>query len=314
MVLDGLEDVVRKCSPMKDHGYGRYSSFHKINFIRYCDDFIVTATDKDILKEKVIPSIKEFLAPRGLILSAKKTKITHIRHGIDFLGQNLRKYKDKLLIKPSKVNVGRLRTKIKAIFHKMRAASAWALIRKLNPVLKGWAYYHRHIVAKETYRQIDIFIFQKLRRWLKRKHPDKSWRWINRKHYHHPILGKSQFFDKGKDGEIVTLYKVAATKIQRHVKIKSAANPFEAEWELYFEEKYDQEMLRTATGKLRKLYQRQQGRCTICQTKITKDTGWHTHHVVAKHLGGSDNMDNLQLLHPNCHRQLHYQQKLSEQP
>ncbi len=78
--------------------------------------------------------------------------------------------------------------------------------------------------------------------------------------------------------------------------------------------KYDQVMLRNATGKLRRLYQRQRGKCTVCQTKITKETGWHTHHVVAKHLGGSDNMDNLQLLHPNCHRQLHYQQKLSTQP
>ncbi|WP_020533380.1 group II intron maturase-specific domain-containing protein [Flexithrix dorotheae] len=196
----------KNCGPIKTHGLNRRpTSLYKINFIRYCDDFIVTASMKEVLEEKVIPAIKAFLEPRGLILSERKTKITHIETGFDFLGQNIRKYGTKLLITPSKYNLQSLFTKIKTIFGKMKAASAWALIRKLNPILKGWAYYHRHIVAKATYNKVDYFIFLKLRRWLKRKHPDKSWNWINRKYYHHPYSGKSQFFDRGKDNEVVTL-------------------------------------------------------------------------------------------------------------
>ena len=63
----------------------------KVNFIRYADDFIVTARP-EVLQEKVKPAIIGFLAGRGLRLSEEKTKITHIQEGFDFLGQRIRKY------------------------------------------------------------------------------------------------------------------------------------------------------------------------------------------------------------------------------
>ncbi len=171
MVLDGLEQRVRNCSAFKDHGKGRKSTVDRINLVRYCDDFIVTAKSREVLEEKVKPAVESFLKERGLSFSKEKTRILSIEEGFGFLGQNVRKYNGTLLIKPAKKNVQALKDKLKVIFAKMKAAPAWALIRTLNPILKGWAYYHRHIVAKKTFSDIDHFVFDKMVRWMKRKHP-----------------------------------------------------------------------------------------------------------------------------------------------
>jgi len=77
----------------------------KVNFVGYADDFVVTGASKEILETQVQPLIETFLAERGLELSLEKTKIIHIEKGFDFLGQNVRKYRGKLLIKPSRKNV-----------------------------------------------------------------------------------------------------------------------------------------------------------------------------------------------------------------
>ena len=102
MVLDGLEVQIRK----KYHKTKRDGKayFPKVNFIRYADDFIVTGESRELLEAGVLPIIREFLSERGLELSEEKTVITHIEDGFDFLGCNIRWYKDKLLTKPSKKN------------------------------------------------------------------------------------------------------------------------------------------------------------------------------------------------------------------
>lgn len=84
----------------------------KVNLVRYADDFIITGSSKELLEKEVKPMIEGFLAQRGLTLSAKKTQITHIREGFDFLGQNVRKYGEKLLIKPSRRNVSAFLDKV----------------------------------------------------------------------------------------------------------------------------------------------------------------------------------------------------------
>ncbi len=67
-------------------------------------DFIITGKTKEMLEYEVKPLVEEHLKERGLELSPEKTKITHINEGFDFLGQKVRKYNGKLLIKPSKKN------------------------------------------------------------------------------------------------------------------------------------------------------------------------------------------------------------------
>ena len=93
MTFDGMEATIDKAFGIKIRPDGfRRNNPHKIHLIRYADDFIVTATDKEILENKVKPLIEEFLEQRGLQLSTEKTKITHIANGFDFLGQNIRMY------------------------------------------------------------------------------------------------------------------------------------------------------------------------------------------------------------------------------
>ena len=94
---------------------------------------ICTASSKEILEEKVLPTVTKFLSERGLELSQEKTKITHIDEGFDFLGFNVRKYKGKLLIKPTKKGINAFLTDIREIIHSCRADKAERLISTLNP-------------------------------------------------------------------------------------------------------------------------------------------------------------------------------------
>jgi RNA-directed DNA polymerase len=175
MVLDGMEPVLKSQFP-------RWKG-QKVNFIRYADDFIVTASTREVLINEVIPLVKDFLIVRGLTLSEDKSKITHINEGFDFLSQNIRKYKGKLLIRPSRESIQSFRNKLKAIFRNNRGIPAHALIRLLNPVIRGWSNYHKGICAKSTFSKMGTFIFYQLRRWAKYQHANKNRRWIYRRYF-----------------------------------------------------------------------------------------------------------------------------------
>ena len=97
MALDGLEKQLNARFPKQT----KRGNQAKVNYIRYADDFIVTGCSREILEQEVRPLIESFLAERGLQLSQEKTLVTHIEQGFDFLGQNVRKYNGKLLIKPA---------------------------------------------------------------------------------------------------------------------------------------------------------------------------------------------------------------------
>src|SRR2546427_997086 len=155
MTLDGLERRLRERFP-KTTVPGIAA---KVNFVRYADDFIVTASSKELLEQEVKPLIETFMKERGLELSAEKTCITHIEDGFDFLGQNVRKYKTgkrhKLLITPSKRNVKAFLEKIRGVVKTSKALPAGKLIAKLNPIIRGWTNYHRHVVSKATFSSVD---------------------------------------------------------------------------------------------------------------------------------------------------------------
>jgi RNA-directed DNA polymerase len=111
------------------------------------------------------------------------------------------------------------------------------------------------------------------------------------------------------DTERIRLNKASDTAIQRHVKIRGDANPFDPEHETYFEDRLGWKMKRSVTGQVKwlKLWWSQDKECPMCKEKITEETGWNTHHIIPREDGGSDNPSNLVLLHPNCHKQLHSQ-------
>src|ERR1700745_2625924 len=132
-------------------------------------DFVITSKSEDLLEGEVQPLVEQFLQQRGLELSPTKTVITHLEKGFDFLGQNVRRYPDgKLLIKPSKKNVKTFLVGIRATIKAARGMSAADLIDELNPKIRGWANYHRHVVSKRTFRRVDLMIFFSLWRWARR--------------------------------------------------------------------------------------------------------------------------------------------------
>lgn len=283
----------------------------KVNVVRYADDFVITGVSKEILEDEVKPWVEAFLKERGLALSAEKTRIVHIDDGFDFLGWNFRKYSGKLLIKPSKKNAEAFYRKAKEIISSHKTVRQETLIRLLNPLLRGWANYHRPVVAKKAFSRMDHLLFRAIWRWAKRRHPKKKVDWVRKKYFRSVGLRNWVFATTATtmDGEAqwVELYNLPGTPIRRHKKVKGSFNPFDPADELYGEKLRQERMLHSMSHQKQwsALYRSQRGLCAHCGDRITRETGWHDHHVIYKVAGGSDTLSNRVLLHPVCHTRVH---------
>lgn len=233
--LDGLEAAVLSAVTRKA-GIPN----PKLHVIRYADDMVITGSTRTILEEQVKPAVIRFLAQRGLELSEEKTQIVHINRGFDFLGKNLRKYGSKLLIKPSKKGIKTLLEKVRLTIRKNKQATQTNLIRQLNPVIRGWAMYHRHGVSKDAFNHIDGAIQDALWRWAKRRHNNKGARWVAAR-YFHTIAERRWRFAEGnfiKDHFVGTqLFCASSLSIKRHVKIICEATPFDPQWVSYLHQR-----------------------------------------------------------------------------
>lgn len=212
----------------------------KVHLIRYADDFVITGISKELLENEVKPLVQNFLAERGLELSAEKTRVTHIANGFDFLGQNVRKYSGKLLIKPSAKNYSACIQKIRDTIKAHATSRQAVLIKKLNPIIQGWSNFHRHIVAKESFNALDCDIWKALWRWAKRRHSNKNSGWVRERYF--KIKGtRSWVFaceESSKDRKVLTRLRCASdTKIKRHILIRDDANPFDPKWQDYFDKR-----------------------------------------------------------------------------
>ena len=184
MVLDGMEPMILNVywrSKVKKTFGVKYNS-HKVHMVRFADDFIVTASDKETL-EAIKQMLESFLRERGLTLSMEKTVITHINSGFDFLGWNFRKFKGKLIIKPSSKSMRKVTKKISEIIKNNRTTKQEILIQRLNQVLIGWANYHQGTCAKKCFGTIDNRTWKMLWKWAKRRHPNKKHQWIVDKYW-----------------------------------------------------------------------------------------------------------------------------------
>lgn len=282
----------------------------KVGLVRYADDFVVTGDSPELLQTTVVPWVEGFLRERGLQLSREKTRVVHIDQGFDFLGWNFRKYSEKLLIKPSRKNVQTFYGKVRDIIASSIALPTDTLIKRLNPILRGWAQYHQGVVAKATFSRIDNQIFWRLMRWGHRRHPRKTRGWIY-PHYWLDTGTRRQFTGNGVDrwGEKVQvrLYSLADTKIIRHLKVKGDFNPFDPAWEAYGEKLRTDRMRKQVWDYERlMLWMHQDGKCALCQSEIdAADDNCDDHHIVYRRLGGTDALSNRVLLHPVCHRRVH---------
>ncbi len=288
--LDGLFRTVRQAREAKVH------------LVRYADDFVITGSSKELLEERVKPLVERFLAARGLVLSERKTTITHVTEGFDFLGWNVRRLKGMLLTQPSKKNVKAFIAKIRDSLRKMRAAKQEDVIDKLAPVVRGWATYHRNQMATRTFSRCDHLIWGMLWRWAVRRHSNKGKRWIKQR-YFAQLRGRDWRFAE-KDRILPIL---AEFRKRTHIKVQAEANPYHPAFDEYFTKRLARKMNQVFEGrkKLHWLWWTQEGLCPICLQRITRETGWHLHHRIKRSQGGSDALANLALLHPNCHRQLH---------
>jgi RNA-directed DNA polymerase len=283
----------------------------KVNVARYADDFVITGDSREVLESVVKPWVEAFLAVRGLQLSEEKTRITHIDDGFDFLGWNFRKYKGKLLIKPSKKNAKTFYRKVSETISGNKTVRQEDLIRLLNPMLRGWAQYHSRVVAKTAYNRMEYLVFQRLRWWSKRRHPQKSTAWVGAKYFHSIGTRKWVFAAPivWKDGSkgLFELYQVSSTTIKRHTKIKGDYNPYDPMWEQYGERLRQTRMEDSMRYRKQwaKLYMSQGGLCAHCGCALTDETGWHDHHLEYQMHGGTDALSNRVLLHPHCHQQVH---------
>lgn len=304
LALDGLEAVLAERFGQPRSALER----NRVRLVRYADDFIITGSSKKLLEHEVKPCVENFLAERGLELSKDKTLITHISEGFDFLGQNVRKYDGKLLIKPSDQNVATFLESVREVIRVNRSVKQETLIHLLNPKIRGWANYHRHVVSKETYAKVDYHIWRALWRWARRRHPHKSCRWV-REHYFRVQGHRHWVFAaeaRGYNGtpRTLSLFSAASTRIVRHVAVKADANPFDPAWDSYFAKRQGTRMSERLQGRSfpNKLWQQQQGKCPACRQLIVEDDRWVVQPVVPFKVGGDRSLANLKMLHSTCQR------------
>lgn len=232
LTLSGLEDaIISAIYPRRD----------KVHLSIYADDFIITGSSKEVLEQKVKPVVEAFLSERGLELSREKTKITHIDEGFDFLGINVRKYKGKFMSKPSKKSIKNFLKGIREIIKSNPTAKTENLIRLLNPKIRGWANYFRHSCAKRTFNYVDYHIYKALWQWIHRRHTTKGRKWRKMKYFRRYKLRNWIFSAKTSKGQepptYVDLFAASSVPIQRHIKIRKEATPYDPQFTEYFEKR-----------------------------------------------------------------------------
>jgi len=232
LTLSGLEAAAINC-------YHKRKG--KINVVAYADDFIITGASREILEDHVKPAVAAFLKERGLRLSEKKTRITNIEEGFDFLGFNVRKYKGKLLTKPSKANIKSFYANLKTMVKSHPTATTEALIHMLNSKIIGWAYHFRHSCASKTFGTMDHRIFDLLWRWVTRRHSRESAQWKRKKYFRsrgfQNWVFTTKVICKDKAKKNLDLFEMGSVKIRRHTQVQKAANPFDPKFVEYFKKR-----------------------------------------------------------------------------
>jgi len=298
----------------------RYSTRDEKNpIVRYADDFVLTCKSKEEA-ERIKGEIAELLDKEiGLNLSLEKTTITHIDEGFNFLGFNIRKYKErrkrskyhevgKLLIKPKKEKVITHLRKIKNTLDENKTAKQNAIIHLLNPILQGFAMYYRFAVSQKTFSKIMQELWYKLFIWAKRRHPKKTRNWIRKKYF--TTYGRKWMY-KSEDGKF-TIIDIAKIPIVRFIKIRSGIRVHSNDKETieYWKKReYTNALNQIYSWKIEKIYKRKKGLCAYCEQPITREEienkSVHVHHMNPRSQGGTDELNNLRLLHQECHTEAH---------
>lgn len=282
----------------------------KYGFIRYADDFIVTAETKEDI-EGIIPILKQWLAERGLELNEEKTNVVRVEDGFNFLGFKIQQFRGSCFTIPQKEKVKTFLQEIRDWLKAHKHASQEAVIEYLNPRIRGFGNYYKHGASKKVFSYIDNQIWIILWKWCLRRHPNKGKKWIARKYYRTIDRRKWKFSAEVRDRrgkrDIISIFKLKDIPIERHVKVKDTASPDNPSLAKYWNDR------QTTYGKTYwdkgskyyKVAENQQWKCTVCGEHLFNGEELHTHHKVRVKDGGTDELENLAHLHKSCHRQAH---------
>jgi RNA-directed DNA polymerase len=310
IALHGMETIIKQAFPK-----GRNLQNPPL-VIRYADDFVCMHENREIV-ERCQQIISEWLANMGLELKSSKTRITHTLNksegeaGFNFLGFNIRQYRVgknrtgngadskplgfKTFIKPSQESISSHCQKLGGMVKRMKGIEQEQLILALNPVINGWSRYYSTVCSKKTFGRLSNILWQKLRAWANRRHPNKGQKWIMDKYWRVNDGRGWVFAPRQRD---VRLRSHAETPIVRHTKIQSQRSPFDGDW-IYWSSRlghYPEISRRKA-----KLLKRQKGKCRWCGLYFCSEEVLEVDHRIPKALRGKDTYDNLQIIHKHCH-------------
>jgi RNA-directed DNA polymerase len=296
--------------------------------VRYADDLVVCCYSQQQARQ-VKAKLAEWLTPRGLVFNEDKTRIVNLTEGFDFLGFNVRRYRNgKLLIKPSPAAVKRLRKRLAAEMRALRGSNAAAVITALTPITRGWAAYYRGVVSSKTFNTLDDYMWKLTYRWAKRSHPDKPKKWIARRYFgrfakfrnDNWVFGNRAGADE--HGSVPHLIKFAWTDIVRHQMVTGSASPDDPDLIDYWAKRRRRVKPPLDTYN-RRLLARQDGRCPLCGNHLLSpeqppqspqewERWWLSvvrwaiaaEHLVHQDGHGAPDGNRTRLIHTSCRREL----------
>ena len=245
--------------------YGAEVAGGSPSLVRYADDFVIMCHTRE-QAEAVRQRLAEWLRPRGLAFNEDKTQVVHLGEGFDFLGCSIRRYRSgKLLIKPSTAAVKRIRKRLAAELRSLRGANVLAVIRQLNPIIRGWAAYYRSVVSKEVFAAVDHHVWRHTFGWALRAHPNKPKRWVVDRYFGRFNQSRTDRWVFGDRDSGVYLRRFAWTKITRHRLVMGTASTDDPALDWYWTERHRKTFERLG-GYTAALLVSQRGRCRACGT------------------------------------------------
>ncbi|MFI7133262.1 reverse transcriptase domain-containing protein [Nonomuraea sp. NPDC050153] len=283
----------------------------------YADDLLALCHSRE-QAEEVKARLAKWLAPRGLAFNEGKTRIVHLDEGCDFLGFNIRRFRGKLLTKPSKAAMRRIRERLSTEAHALRGANAEVLIAKLNPIIRGWAAYYRIGVSKRAFRLLDQHVWRLTYKWARYSHPNKSRRWVVTRYFGQFDRFRRDKWVFGDRHSGLFLRRFAWTPIVRHRMVPGTASPDDPALADFWATRHRRSKPLLDPVTLR-LFRAQDGRCSLCGALLLHaDRGPQTpdeweqwfkvlRHATRKHaveadLGTPDGRVAPRLVHTGCRR------------
>ena len=298
IALHGMEQALGVTLDRQGHSIGNRT------VVRYADDFVVFCESRNDA-ENVMQTLKDWLAIRGLTLSAEKTRIVHLTEGFDFLGFNVRHYPVKtartgykLLIKPSNDSVRAIQSKLRDKWKGLQGSNAKAATVALNPIIRGWAIYHRSGVASRVFKDLDHWMFRKEKNFVRLAHPNKSWYWRQQRYWGRMNPHRKDHWVFGDKHSGHYLLRFAWFKIRRHVMVRGTFSPDDPGLRAYWARRAAEKSQDLPPSK-QKIARIQNHVCPLCGESIHNGEEIHEHHVHGRQF------DDVILVHLYCHQQAH---------